>query len=128
MKREEFPSGAPWESIVGYSRAVRAGNQLFVSGTTAVNEEGKVHGNAAMQMQACIEKIKAVLEKAGGNLTHVVRTRMFVTNIDDWEAIGRVHGEYFGDIRPASTMVEVSRLIAPEILVEIEVDAILPES
>ncbi len=127
MKREEFSSGAPWESVVGYSRAVKAGNLFFVSGTTAVDEQGNVHGNAATQMQACIEKIKAVLEKAGGNLGDVVRTRMFVTNIDDWEAIGRVHGEYFGNIRPASTMVEVSRLIAPEMLVELEVDAVLPE-
>lgn len=127
MKREEFSSGAPWESIVGYSRAVKAGNLLFVSGTTAVDEQGDVSGNAAIQMQVCIEKIRTVLEKAGGNLGHVVRTRMFVTNIDDWEAIGRVHGEFFGDIRPASTMVEVSRLIAPEILVELEADAVLPE-
>ena len=127
MKREEFSSGAPWEAVVGYSRAVKVGNLLFVSGTTAVDDQGNVHGNAAAQMQVCIEKVKAVLDKAGGDLSHVVRTRMFVTDIDDWEAIGRVHGEYFGRIRPASTMVEVSRLIAPEMLIELEVDAVLPD-
>ncbi len=127
MKREEFSTGTPWESIVGYSRAVKVGNLFFVSGTTAVDELGNVHGNAAMQMQVCIEKIKAVLDKADGDLSHVVRTRIYVTNIDDWEAIGRVHGDYFGTIRPASTMVEVSRLIAPGILVELEVDAVLPD-
>ena len=124
-ERKNISSGAPWESIVGYSRAVRIGNHVWVAGTTATDENGKVVGvgDAAAQTRYALQKIGRALEAAGVTFTDVVRTRTFVTDISQWEAIGRVHGEYFCDIRPAATMVEVSKLIDPDHLVEIEVDA-----
>ena len=123
--RKNISSGAPWESIVGYSRAVRIGNHIWVSGTTATDENGKIVGvgDAAAQTRYALQKIGRALEEAGVTFADVVRTRTFVTDISQWEAIGRVHGEVFGDIRPAATMVEVSKLIDPDHLVEIEVDA-----
>jgi enamine deaminase RidA (YjgF/YER057c/UK114 family) len=124
-KRKNISSGAPWEAIVGYSRAVRAGNHVWVAGTTATDATGNVVGvgDAAAQTRYALQKIEKALVEAGATLGDVVRTRLFVTCIADWEAIGRVHGEFFGGIRPASTMVEVSKLIDPDHLVEIEVDA-----
>ena len=124
-ERKNISSGASWESIVGYSRAVRIGNHVWVSGTTATDENGKVVGvgDAAAQTRYALEKIGRALEAAGVTFADVVRTRTFVTDISQWETIGLVHGEYFCDVRPAATMVEVSKLIDPDHLVEIEVDA-----
>ena len=129
MNRKNISSGAPWESIVGYSRAVRIGSHIWVAGTTATDEHGRVvgKGNAAEQTRYALQKIERALEEAGASLRAVVRTRMFVTHIADWETIGRVHGEFFGEVRPAATMVEVSRLIDAEHLVEIEVDAYIAD-
>ena len=129
MNRKNISSGTSWEAIVGYSRAVRIGNHIWVAGTTATDEHGQVvgKGNAAEQTRYALQKIERALEEAGASLTAVVRTRMFVTHIADWETIGRVHGEFFGEVRPASTMVEVSRLIDVEHLVEIEVDAYIAD-
>lgn len=123
--RKNISSGAPWEAIVGYSRAVRIDNHIWVAGTTATDESGNVvgKGDPAAQTRYALEKIGRALEEAGASFTDVVRTRSFVTDITHWEAIGRVHGEVFGAIRPAATMVEVSKLIDPAHLVEIEVDA-----
>ena len=124
-ERKSISSGTPWESVVGYSRAVRIGNHIWVAGTTATDENGQVFGpgDVAAQTRYTLQKIERALNQAGASLRDVVRTRMFVTDISQWEAIGRVHGEFFGQILPASTMVEVSKLVDPGHLVEIEVDA-----
>jgi len=127
MSRQLISSGTPWEASVGYSRAVRVGNQLFVSGTTASDQAGQTVsvGDAYGQTQFIQRKIEAALKEAGADLTDVVRTRIFVTDISRWEEIGKVHGEFFATIRPAATMVEVKGLINPDHLVEIEVDAVI---
>jgi enamine deaminase RidA (YjgF/YER057c/UK114 family) len=127
--RINISSGTKWEDIVGYSRAVRIGNIIEVAGTTAVDEHGQVvgPGDAGEQTKFILSKIERALTSAGATLKDVVRTRMFVTNMADWEKIGNVHGLYFKDIKPAATMVEVKSLISPELLVEIEVTAILGE-
>ena len=129
MRRESFSSAAPWEAIVGYSRAVRTGPFIAVTGCASVGPDGELIGEGDPYAQAtrCIEVIRDVLESAGAGLTDVVRTRMFVTNIDQWEEIGRAHKEAFGDIMPATTMVEVRRLIDPRMLVEIEADAVVTD-
>ena len=125
--RKNISSGAPWESIVGYSRAVRVGNHIWVAGTTSTDENGNVIGvgDVAVQTNYVLQKIGRALIEADATFADVVRTRMFVTDISQWEIIGRIHGEIFGSIRPASTMVEVAKLIDPQHLIEIEVDAFL---
>ncbi len=129
MNRTNYASGAKWEDIVGYSRAVKMGNIVEVTGTVAVDEQGKIAGagNAYEQTKYIIQKIEKVLHQAGAKLSDVVRTRMFVTNISLWEEYGRAHGEFFKTIKPCTTLVEVSKLISPEYLIEIEATAIISE-
>jgi enamine deaminase RidA (YjgF/YER057c/UK114 family) len=127
MNRRYISSGTKYEPVVGYSRAVRVGDVIYVSGTTATKEDGSIaaHGDVALQTEQALRNIAWALERAGGRIEHVVRTRIYLTNIDDWEKVGRAHGEFFHAVRPATTLVEVKRLVDPAMLVEIEAEAIV---
>lgn len=129
MTRRNHSSGAPWEPIVGYSRAVRVGNQVHVSGTAPVGRDGEILGGSdpAAQMRHCLRIVVEALRALGAEPRHVVRTRIYVVDISQWEAIGRVHGEVFGEVRPATSMVQVAALIQPGLLVEVEAEAIVQD-
>ena len=128
MERQRIASGTEWESRVGYSRAVRVGDRVLVSGTTATDEDGEVVGGTpAEQTERALSNVERALTEAGAGLADVVRTRVYVTDIEDWEAVGEVHGEFFDEARPAATMVEVSALVAPELVVEVECEAVVDD-